>query len=79
MKKLKVICSATVLALFLSIPVYAQDSNPGEVHEPGRASCVCETPKAVGETGSTLLTPAVDGDFNLSAAVNMLWSVASIF
>ena len=78
MKTLKVICAATVLALFLSIPVYAEDPNPGDAHEPGKASCVCETPINEGDTGSTEFIK-IDNDFSLSAVVDMLWTVASIF
>ena len=44
MKTVKVICAATVLALFPSIPVYAEDPKPGDSHEPGRPTCVCEIP-----------------------------------
>ena len=74
MKTLKVICAATVLALFLSIPVYAEDPKPGDAHEPGKASCVCEISLNEGDTGSTEFS-----DFSLSAVVDMLWTVASIF
>ena len=78
MKKFKVICAATVLALSLSIPVYADGTNPGDVHWPGKASCVCETPCDTEETGSTSST-TVDKSFSLSAVIDMLWTVASIF
>ena len=71
MKTLKVTCAATVLALFLSIPVYAGDPNPSEIHDPGKASCVGEIPI----DGSTELTTTVDNDFSLSAVVNMLWTI----
>jgi hypothetical protein len=75
MKTLKVICAATVLALSLSVPAYATD--PGEIHDPGKAPCVLELPES--DTGSTKLTTTVDSDFSLLAVVNMLWTVASIF
>jgi len=78
MKKFKVICAATVLAFSLSIPVYADGPNPGDVHWPGKASCVCETPCDKEETGSTGST-TVDNDFSLSAVMDMLWTMASIF
>lgn len=78
MKTFKVICAATVLALSLSIPVYADGTNPGDVHWPGKASCVCETPCDTEETGSTSST-TVDKSFSLSAVMDMLWTVASIF
>ena len=77
MKKFKVICAATVLALFLSIPASAEDPNPGDVHDPGKpaAACACEIP--IDE--STELKTTVDSEFSLSAVVDMLWTVASIF
>jgi len=76
MKTFKVVCAATVLALFLSIPVYAEDPKPSDVHEPGKASCVCEITCDAGDAGSTELT-TVDSEFSLSAVVAMLWT--SIF
>jgi hypothetical protein len=79
MKTPKVFCAATVLALFLSIPAYAEDPKPGDMHEPGRASCVYETPCDQAGDGSTGSTITVDNDFSLSAVVDMLWTVASIF
>lgn len=78
MKKFKVICAATVLALSLSITVYAEDPKPGDIHWPGKASCACEIPCDTEETGSTSST-TVDNDFSLSAVMDMLWTVASIF
>jgi hypothetical protein len=75
MKTLKVICAATVLALFLSIPVYAGDTNPGNVHEPGKASCVCEISCDQIDAESKELTTTGDSDFSLSAVVNMLWTI----
>ncbi|MGH9871444.1 MAG: hypothetical protein ACRD9S_03130 [Pyrinomonadaceae bacterium] len=75
MKTFKVICAATVLALSLSIPVYADDTNPGDSHNPGRPSSVSEIPNDEEKTEST----TTDSDFSLSAVVDMLWTVASIF
>jgi hypothetical protein len=77
MKTFKVICAATVLALFLSIPAYGEDPKPGDAHEPGRPSCVCETPAVDGPIGSTSSNTTVDSEFSLSAVVDMLWT--SIF
>jgi len=75
MKTFKVVCAATVLALFLSIPAHAEDPKPSDVHEPGRASCVCDA----SDCESAELTATDDNDFSLSAVVDMLWTVASIF
>jgi hypothetical protein len=79
MKTFKVICAATVLALFLSIPAFGEDPKPGDSHEPGRADCACEIPADDGQTGSTSTTTTVDSEFSLAAAMDMLWTVASIF
>jgi hypothetical protein len=76
MKTFKVICAATVLALSLSLPVYAEDPKPGDQHWPGKADCVCEISCDDGSTGSTTTG---DSNFSLSAVVDMLWTVASIF
>jgi hypothetical protein len=79
MKTPKVFCAATVLALFLSIPAYAEDPKPGDIHDPGKASCGYETSCDEAGAGSTGSTITVDNDFSLSAVVDMLWTVASIF
>lgn len=79
MKTPKVFCAASVLALVLSIPAYAEDAKPGDVHDPGKASCVYETSCDDPEAGSTGSTVTVDNDFSISAVVDMLWTVASIF
>ena len=77
MKTLKVFCAATLLALSLSIPAYADGTDPGEIHDPGKAPCVLESTE--GDSGSTDLTTTVDSDLSLTAIVDMLWTVASIF
>ena len=79
MKTFKVICAATVLALSLSIPVYAEDPKPGDNHEPGRSACVLEMPCDAGDAESTNSTTTVDSDLTVSAVVDMLWTMASIF
>jgi hypothetical protein len=76
MKTLKVFCAATVLALSLSIPAYADGTNPGEIHDPGKALCVLEL--TGGDSVSTDLT-TVDSDLSLMAIVDMVWTVSSIF
>jgi hypothetical protein len=79
MKTFKVICAATVLALFLSVPAYSEDPAPGDMHDPGRASCDYETTCNAADDGSTDLTTTDDSDVSLSAIVDMLWTVTSVF
>ncbi|HKB67046.1 MAG TPA: hypothetical protein VKC61_14415 [Pyrinomonadaceae bacterium] len=79
MKTFKVICAATVLALSLSIPVYAEDPKPGDNHEPGRPACALEIPCDAKDAESTDSTTTVDSDLSLLAVVDMLWTMASIF
>ncbi len=75
MKTFKVVCAATVLALFLSIPVYAEDPKPSDVHEPGLASCVPEIPCDASDPGSTEITVTDDSDSSLWVVVDLLWTV----
>lgn len=79
MKTFKVICAATVFALFLSVPAYAEDPKPGDMHDPGMAYCAYEIPCNATDDGSTDLTTTDASDVSLSAIVDMLWTVASIF
>jgi len=74
MKTFKVVCAATVLALSLSIPVFADDPKPSDVHEPGR-SCVSEIPGDASDTGSAELSVTDDSDFSLWAVVDLLSTV----
>ena len=78
MKTVKAICAASVMALFLSLPAYADDPIPGDVHIPGKpcpiTGCVVNpTTSPAGET------TAVDGDISFSALADILWTLASIF
>jgi len=79
MKTFKVICAATVLALSLSIPVFAEDPKPGDNHEPGRPACTLEMPCDAGDAESTNSTLTVDNDLTLLAVVDIFWTMTSIF
>ena len=83
MKTFKAICAASVIALSLSIPAYAEDPAPGDVHVPGSpppVTCGTETdPTTPCEAELTDGTTAGDGDISLSALVDMLWALASVF
>lgn len=81
MKTLKTICAATVLAFCLSIPAFADDTAPGEVHTPGSPSpiCVDEGNTTTGDTSSTDESTTVAGDISSSLFTDMLWALSSIF
>jgi hypothetical protein len=81
MKTVKAICAASVMALFLSLPAYA-DPIPGDVHIPGKPNPVTGgvvNPTTSGDTGSSGGATAVDGDISFSALADILWTLASIF
>lgn len=77
MKTFKAICAASVIALSLSIPAYAEDPAPGDVHVPGSpppVTCDTETdPTAPCE--AELTDGTGDGDISLSALADMLWTL----
>jgi hypothetical protein len=77
MKTFKAICAASVIALSLSIPAYAEDPAPGDVHVPGSpppATCGTETdPTAPCEL--TDETAAGDCDISFSALADLLWTL----
>ena len=79
MRTFNAICAAIILALFLSIPVYADGTDPGDQHNPGKASCVTELPKEEESTGSAKASTIVYVDLSLSAVTGMLWTVALVF
>lgn len=77
MKTFKAICAASVMALSLSVPAYAEDPLPGDIHIPGAPSPVTggtETPTP----GDPASSSAATGDIS-SALADMLWALASIF
>jgi hypothetical protein len=78
MKTLKAICAATVLALSLSIPAFA-DPNPTDVHEPGRSCPSTGSITESGETESTDSATNVDSSGSFSAFADTLWALASFF
>ena len=75
MKTFKAICAASVIALSLSVPAYAEDPAPGDIHIPGQPCPV--TGGDVTPTPSPgVSTPA--GEISLSA-LDIMWALASIF
>ncbi len=79
MKTFKAICAASVLALSLSIPAYAEDPPPpppGDIHIPGQPipGDVNPTTETGGGGGATV----VGGDISSSALADMFWALAAI-
>jgi hypothetical protein len=87
MKALKVICAAAVIALSLSIPTYADSTgappptDPGIIQHPGASS---PTPGITdnlssGDPASPGVASSEPEDIRLSAFMDTLWIVLSIF
>ena len=75
MKAFKAICTATILALALSVPTYA-----GDVLTPGLTSPVPETPIVTpGEINSPGITSTNSGAAETSGLFNVLVAIISIF
>jgi len=75
MKAFKAICSATVLALALSVPTYAGDIlTPGVISPPPPPpSCTSAvTEPALGEIST-------DGVESTPGLIDLLWAIVSIF
>ena len=81
MKALKAICSATVLALALSVPTYAGDIlTPGYVPPPPPppgASVV--TGPALGEISTYGVESTSFGVAETPGLIDLLWAIVSIF
>jgi hypothetical protein len=80
MKTVKAICATLFLALSLSIPAYADNTNPGEVHTPGRSSqatCGTETPERQFAAPCTASIEASDSNF--PDLGDIMWALALIF
>jgi hypothetical protein len=77
MKTVKALAMTVVLALSLSIPVFA-DTNPGDDHSPGRSDPVtkdAENPTTeLPNTGTT-----GDSDLGFTTIADILWGLASIY
>ena len=79
MKPLKAICAASVLALSLSIPVHADDPDPGDIHDGlvnPIGSVVPPPPKPSNPVGSG---STHDDDSSIFTALDILMALASIF
>jgi len=78
MKPLKAICAASVLALSLSIPVHADDPDPGDIHDGlvNPIGSVVPPPKPGNPVGSG---STHDDDSSIFTALDILMALASIF
>ncbi len=76
MKTFKTLCAALILAISLSIPTYAEDTKPGEVHTPGRSS---EVTGGTGETTDTETGTETTADIGYSVLTDIVWALTSIF
>jgi hypothetical protein len=82
MKNIKAICVSTLLALSLSITVFA-DTIPGDNHSPGSpaptpGTVVVGTPSADADGIIAGETP-VSNDITLSTLGDIFWTMTSIF
>jgi hypothetical protein len=76
MKTFKAICATAVLALSLSIPAYADSTNPGDGHSPGGP---CSDPTETGDLTPTPDAASVDGNLSILTLTDILWALASIY
>lgn len=79
MKTAKAICATLFLALSFSVPVYAEDTNPGEVHTPGKPEIVCTSESPDRNPGEPCMPTPDAGASNFSDFADIFWAVASIF
>jgi hypothetical protein len=82
MKTVNALGMALVLALSLSIPVFA-DTTPGDEHSPGRNDPVAEGTEnpapELPKTGTTGGMSAIDSDAGFTTIADILWGLASIY
>ena len=80
MKTLKALAVALVLALSLSIPAYADDTDPGDSHSPGHTEpTVSDTETTLPNSNTNGGKPAVDTDPGFPTVADILWALASIY
>jgi hypothetical protein len=80
MKTAKAICATIFLALSLSMSVFAEDTNPGEIHTPGKATQVtCDSKSPDTKPGEPCLAITDTGDGSFSDLLDILWAVALTF
>jgi hypothetical protein len=78
MKTLKAICTASILALALCVPVSADDTStpgstdPGDVHTPGM------TTAAPGDISYSDPASTAPGDIGSPGLVDLLWTLVSM-
>jgi len=77
MKPFKAICAASVLALSLSIPAYADDPNPGDVHDGlvNPIGGIVTPPKP----GSPIGSGSANDNDSIFTVLDIMMALASIF
>jgi len=82
MKAFKAICAATVLALALTVPTYADDILPPGYDSPPPppppGTCVVTEP-ALGEISTNGVESTSLSDAETSGLVDLFWAIVSIF
>jgi hypothetical protein len=76
MKKFKSICAALVLLFCLSLPAFADDTNPGDVHVPGRP-CPVYTGSPGTQNSEVVNGSAVSADITGLQLADLLLTLAS--
>ena len=79
MKTLKVLGATIVLALSLSMPAFADGTNPGDGHTPGRPAPVTSDPTPVKTSSTGIAIYMDDNDPSFLNIVDILWALASIY
>jgi hypothetical protein len=80
MKTAKALCATMFLALSLSIPAYAEDTNPGDVHSPGKPCPItCDSGSSDRPSNEPCGETTDTGDSSFPNLADILWVVASIF
>jgi hypothetical protein len=77
MKTAKAICATILLALSLSISAFAEDTNPGEIHTPGKSTQItCDSKSPETKPGEPCTATTDSGDGSFSDLLDFLWAVA---
>ena len=76
MKKFKSICATLVLVLSLSLPAFADNTNPGDAHSPGR-TCPVDAGDPGNQNSGAVDGSTVAGDITGLPLADFLLALAS--